>query len=376
MELPPELNPLQKLDDQAPCWCQSGKAYGSCHKNRAQDRKANTQEALNLLAKQFQKKIGCLHPDAPEGCAGKVVDSHTIQKSGPLKTIAHNGEVYSMRGAINHLVANNGRLLPQRRGISTVSTFPGFCEKHDNSLFEPIENGSFDINSANGFLLHYRNVCAEYHAKISMQFGEPVLRIMDGGRNLFQQFKAQQAAADMNFGASLAEKQLAEERTSLLASWDKQDFDGLKFYYIEYERQLPFVASFSATPKFSPDGKFIQDWSADRLRTLSVSSVNLDGHSGFMMSSTDHDLMAIFASEFEDRQIGTPSNLLRWVVANAENVAFAIDWWDRLSDRRRRHLLDLAMIGVEGDGPDEELAVYLPAIEVLPPSPVVRSISF
>jgi hypothetical protein len=376
MELPPELNPLQKLDDQALCWCQSGKTYGICHKTRAQDRKSNTQEALNLLAKQFRKKVGCLHPDAPEGCAGKIIGSHTIQKSGPLKTIARNGEVYSMRGAVNHLVENNGRLLPQRRGISTVSTFPGFCEKHDNSLFEPIENGNFDIDSANGFLLHYRNVCAEYHAKISMQFGEPVRRIMDGGRNLFQQFAAQQAAADMNFGASLAEKQLAEMRDTLLASWKKQDFGGLGYYYIEYERQLPFVASFSATPKFSPSGKFIQDWSEDRLRAISISSVNFDGHSGFMMSSADHELMTLIASEFEDRKIGTPSNLLRWVVANAENVAFAIDWWDHLSDRRQKHLLDLAMIGVTGDELDDELAVYLPAIEVLPPSPVVRSVLF
>ena len=146
MELPPPLKPHVNLVDDDPCWCLSGRSYGDCHKNRAQQRKAKPQEAFNLLAKQFRGKIGCLHPTAPEGCSGKIISSHTIQKSGPLKTISKNGEVYSMRGAGDRLIENNGKLIPQKRGISTVSVFPGFCSHHDNEFFLEIENGDFKIN--------------------------------------------------------------------------------------------------------------------------------------------------------------------------------------------------------------------------------------
>lgn len=376
MELPPLLNPFASLADDALCWCLSGKPYAICHKSRKQQRKAHPQEALNLLSKQFKKKIGCLHPSAPDGCSGKIIDSHTIQKSGPLKTIAKNGEVYAMRGASDRLVETKGKLVPPKKGIGTVSTFPGFCEKHDNDFFIPIENGEFEINSSNCFLLHYRNICSEFHAKKSMQFGEPILKLIDEGRDALDQFKAQQFSADMNFGASLAEQELDESRSELIEMWNMQDFSKLSFYFIEFDRQLPFVTSFSGTPKFSPGGTFIQDWSEEKLRGVSASSVNLNGKSGFAFSSTDHDLMHMIVSDLEERGIGTPSTLLRWVVANAENVAFEIDWWDRLAERRRKHLLDLAMIGIPFGGPEDERETYLSAVEVLPSANIARSFSF
>jgi len=376
MELPPPLNAFGDIADEKPCWCRSGKSYEACHKGRAQQRKANPQEALNLLAKQFKTKIGCLHPNAPSDCAGKIIDAHTIQKSGPLKTIAKNGEVYSLRGASNRLVQNNGRLMPQKQGIATVSTFPGFCAKHDNEFFEPIENGGFEINAINCFLLHYRNVCSELHAKSSMQFGDPVLGAVDRGRDVLAQLDAQQFAADMNFGASLAQQELAGDRSALSEMWKSNDFSKVSFYYIEFERQLPFVTSFSATPKFSLSGAHIQDWSEETLRKVSVSSVNLDGKSGLIFSSLDHDLMGTLRGDLEDKLVSTPSNLLRWVIANAENVAFEIEWWDRLSDRRRRHLLELAMIGLPFGGPNDEVGAYMAAVEVLPPVGVARSFAF
>ena len=329
-----------------------------------------------MLAKQFRKKTGCLHPSAPEGCAGKIIESHTIQKSGPLKAIARNGEVYSMRGAISRVVENSGKLLPQRKGIATVSTFPGFCEKHDNEFFSPIENGLFEIVPENCFLLHYRSVCSELHAKAAMQYGEQILTIVDGGRDAIGQLQAQQFASDMNFGASLAEGELGSAHSELKDFWKSSDYSKLSFYYIEFNRLLPFVTSFAGTPKFSPSGEVLQDWSEEKLRSLTVSSIIHEGKSGFVFSSTDHDLMLSITADFEDRRVGTPSTMLRWVVANAENVAFQVDWWERLAERRKKHLLELAMIGLPFGGPDDELATYMAEVEVLAPETVSRSFSF
>lgn len=374
MELPPTLHPRAHPTDEELCWCLSGQPYSECHKNREKQKKANPKQALDILAKQFRKKIGCLHPNSPEGCSGKIINSHTIQKSGPLKTIAKNGEFYSMKGAGDRLVENMGKLIPQKKGISTVSVFPGFCAHHDNEFFSPIENGKFEITRENCFLLHYRNVCSELHAKKSMQFGEHILSIIDSGRGKFDQFLAQQQAADMNFGASMAEKELEASRDQLNAYWIAKDFSSISFYFIEFENQLPFVGSFSATPKFSFAGDKIQDWSEEILKGVSFSSVNFDGKSGFVISSTDQDLMDLLSSELEDFLIGTPSNILRWSVSNAENLAFNIDWWDHLSDKRRKHILDLAMIGMPVDDIADEIELYLSAVEVLPKARLSRSL--
>lgn len=281
-----------------------------------------------------------------------------------------------MRGATSQIVENEGKLAPQRRGISTVSTFPGFCSKHDNEFFAPIENGDFEINSQNCFLLHYRSICSELHAKTSMQFGNQILSIMDGGREEFDQFFAQQFAADMNFGASLAEQELIETRDSLIEAWGRSDFSNLKFHFIEFDTILPFVTSFSATPQFSLGGQFVQDLSEERLRGVTLSSTVINGRTGFVFCSTDVDLMRLLTAELSDQKVGTPSTLLRWVMANAENVAFRIDWWDHLADRRKKHLLDMMMIGLPFGGPDDELAAYHAAVEVLPLAKVYRSLSF
>lgn len=376
MELPPPLKPHVNLVDDDPCWCLSGRSYGDCHKNRAQQRKAKPQEAFNLLAKQFRGKIGCLHPTAPEGCSGKIISSHTIQNSGPLKTISKNGEVYSMRGAGDRLIENNGKLIPQKRGISTVSVFPGFCSHHDNEFFLEIENGDFKINQKNCFLLHYRNVCSELHAKKSMQFGEKLLQIVDSGRNEFDQGHSQQLAADMNFGASMAQDELDDHRNQLIDSWNNQNYSNISFFFIEFKNQLPFVASFAATPKFSFSGKIIQDWSEEKLISVSLSSINLGGKSGFVISSLDKNLMSQLSSELEDPKIGNPSTILRWSVSNAENLAFHPDWWENLSDKRRKHLLNLAMIGMPVMSPDDEIKIYLNEVEVLPKSEVLNHSSF
>ena len=84
--------------------------------------------------------------------------------------------------------------------------------------------------------------------------------------------------------------------------------------------------------------------------------------------------MDLLSSELEDLLIGNPSNILRWSVSNAENLAFNIDWWDHLSDKRRKHILDLAMIGMPVDDIADEIELYLSAVEVLPKARLSRSL--
>lgn len=97
--------------------------------------------AIDKAFGKAQKKVNnlraqCFYP----GCTLYAIDSHSQQKLGQLKTIAENGEVFGMQR--NHY--QTLKKLPDSRflvrtGIAVASTFKGYCAKHDQAIFSPIE---------------------------------------------------------------------------------------------------------------------------------------------------------------------------------------------------------------------------------------------
>ncbi len=82
----------------------------------------------------------CLYP----GCGEQSIMSHSQQKKGALKWIQHNGKVCAIKRRIDAFILSNiqnGNTLPLycEVPISKVTTFPGFCGRHDKDLFDIIE---------------------------------------------------------------------------------------------------------------------------------------------------------------------------------------------------------------------------------------------
>lgn len=70
--------------------------------------------------------------------------SHSQQKKGALKWIQQNGKVYAIKRRMDAFLLSNiqtGNTLPLycEVPISKVTTFPGFCGRHDKDLFDVIE---------------------------------------------------------------------------------------------------------------------------------------------------------------------------------------------------------------------------------------------
>ena len=88
----------------------------------------------------------CMHIDETGNrCKNPSIDSHSIQKNGRLANIAEGSQVYRL-GA--NLFANDFQDLVDFTivGKSKASIFPGFCKKHDNDIFSPIENKNAILN--------------------------------------------------------------------------------------------------------------------------------------------------------------------------------------------------------------------------------------
>jgi len=115
-------------------------------------------ETNKVLDKAMRKKE-CLHPNASTSSCSRFGKAHSVQKS-KLTKIAENGHV--LKTGIGRM---SGVPSMKRVGIKQASTFYGFCNYHDNKLFEPIENKPLELNERNAFLLAFRSICLHIYYK-------------------------------------------------------------------------------------------------------------------------------------------------------------------------------------------------------------------
>jgi hypothetical protein len=126
-----------------------------------------------LMAKERETRIGTMQPiyralsqgfaktclaNALGGCCGKIIRAHSLQKA-LLLPHARNGHVYEFDP---FCVGDNG-FRPTRIGVNEATTFTGFCEHHDASLFAPIEVQEFTAQPQQLFKYHYRAVAQAYY---------------------------------------------------------------------------------------------------------------------------------------------------------------------------------------------------------------------
>lgn len=115
-------------------------------------------EKLRLNA--IEKNRNCFE----NGCHSKSIDSHILQKNGVISRI-------SERGHVKEFVTDpfqEHQIRFKKTGINEVFTFKGFCQEHDNSLFEEIEKKNFDLNNYRHQLLFaYRTSVNETRKKES-----------------------------------------------------------------------------------------------------------------------------------------------------------------------------------------------------------------
>ncbi len=105
--------------------------------------------------KNFKKPIPvrtCIYPN----CTNITIkNSHTIQKSGPLKKISEQGHVI---GPIRNWKSQEMTMLPI--GLQEASTFPGYCKEHER-IFESFERTGIFLTERDITLQLYRTVCRE-----------------------------------------------------------------------------------------------------------------------------------------------------------------------------------------------------------------------
>ena len=197
----------RKLGRNDPCWCGSGRKFKHCHLNREDQPPLQHWDASKKFKRAFSVKT-CLAPDTwLKHCCGRVSRAHTVPKSGSLKRIARKGHVYSYDvSSLKNLQKHDGALVPELLGINRASTFTGFCSRHDNQIFEPLEKRTFCGTPEQCFLLGYRARAREIYTKRAAAAFSDVLQDADKGKTLPAQMAFQTVIQPYEIGLAAALK--------------------------------------------------------------------------------------------------------------------------------------------------------------------------
>lgn len=328
LRFPAALRPNTKMGRNDPCWCGSGKKWKVCHRGREDEaRVAHTMQPITKLAKSFRAGDVCYHPDAPDFCQGAVINSHTVQRNGPLRSIARNGHVYAYRvpGAVDE------NKLPKLIGIRDASTFPGFCTAHDTKFFAPVETGPIEVGPQAAFLLTYRALVYELHQKKTSLLAPKIVATLDGGRPLYEQAFVQQIASDLAFGTKIAATELENHWNAMKADFKRKDFSRFQSIFIFFDRVLPFVSSFFVAPYEDFNDQKIQGWFDAEADYIAFSSVLCEQKSVVVLSWDATSRFGGLADQLEGCETAHVATLLfRFALANSENVFLSPDWYEGL----------------------------------------------
>ncbi len=294
-----------------------------------------------MKRKQYQIKGRCLHYEAGERC-NEFINAHSIQKKGMLTIIANNGQVYGLSSNYNALKRNKGKFSYQRIGINKMSTFLGFCKKHDNELFEPIDNFPLIPTDQQIFLYGYRSLCRELFVK------ENSLNLVESQLKESQNQKAMnELLSNLKKGNAFGLKNLKMHKSKYDDSLRNKQYTNIK-YVLFKSYQKPNMA-FSGI--FSPDYDFI----GRRLQNLADQSIEMelitfcsapmDSGWGFLFSWHESSskvcvsFMKSLATAMHEKG-NLEDFLFRLVISCCENHAISPSWWENLLSVHQEQILE------------------------------------
>lgn len=325
----------RKIGRNDPCWCGSGEKYKRCHLNREGQEPLPLWEAESQYKRAFSSKT-CSAPVAWRGeCSRQVARAHTVPKAGSLDQIARSGHVYSFVFSLTKIAQGQGILRPGLVGINRASTFTGFCSKHDDAIFAPLEKQDFSATPEQCFLLGYRALAREVFTKNSAASLSKFRRDMDRGRNQNDQFAIQTLNYFHEVGLQAGVRDGAYHKEAYDQVLVSQRFECVRAYIIEIEGPPPVMCSGGFFPEQDFEGADLQDV-ADLRRTphqLCFTSF-YGGKCGEIVFSwlpeSDEICRALIRSldAVPDRDL--TGALLRFFFASCENLHIQPEWWDHL----------------------------------------------
>ena len=328
---------MAKIGRNDPCPCGSGKKYKKCHLNR-EGQPIFTEGEVKGMASSHKIQKKCFHPSAGKvTCKGKIINAHTVSKSGSLKRIANNGKVLHFKPDINSLFETGGKLIAKEVGVNVASTFPGFCQHHDKEMFAPVEDVEFESTQYNCFLLGFRALTKEIYTKQSALELTPKMRELDRGRDQYLQMQIQSFIDAYKAGIELGMRDLNYHKEIYDKSYNNNDFSE-SYYYVVKHKEIPNILYSGAIyPEFDFEGNALQKLGTSaRLDSLSVNAISLPSGGAVVFhwigeSEVNEQLIKSLHGISDNKKA---SAITQFAFECFENLFINPTWWNVIGSKR------------------------------------------
>ncbi|MCY3626157.1 MAG: hypothetical protein OXI63_11125 [Candidatus Poribacteria bacterium] len=232
---------------------------------------------------------------------------------------------------------------PVLQGINQASTFTGFCAKHDNDIFRPLEVKNFVGTPEQCFLVGYRAIARELYFKIGADRFVPTIKSVDKGREFVDQLMIQNFIQEYELGVRVGIRDLRHYKSIYDSILTEQHFEAVRGYVIEFAEPPPVMCSGAIFPDRDFNGVKLQDLGElpSMLDQMSFSSF-FGGEYGVVVFNwlAEHGRAC---QKLIDSLKLIPNDsvihaLLNFFFAYCENILIAPDWWDGLNDGPKKDL--------------------------------------
>ena len=341
-----------KIGRNEKCWCGSGEKFKRCHYGRENEKPITKGDVIARSNKIGDRKNCYVPSELKHECEKRIINAHTISKSGSLKEIADStNHVLGLKIDLANLFKNKGKLIPARVGINKASTFKGFCSKHDKELFSCMEDRPFVGTEEQCLALMYRSVAKEIYAKEGSLLSSEIIRTGDKGKDLLRQIYIQNFAAYNKLGLEKALRELSDFKTQLDGQLLGKVKNNLCHLIIEASSPMPIAVSSIISPVYDFEGNLIQDLGNLKItaESLVFNSFSSDGR-GYVVFSWLKDSKKVlgFINTFlKIKKTEVFSQLVRLFFGFAENTFISPYWWDGLTLLQKSKIESLIMSGVD-----------------------------
>ena len=362
---PADLRPQRTMQRNHPCWCGSGKKWKQCHRDRESQQPVELGERLSRLYREFQKGY-CSHPQVgPEDCRHRIIRAHTVQLRGGLAAIAENGHVISAKTGSQDLSRNHGAFVPREVGVRSASTFMGFCDTHDNSMFKPVEAHTVRLTPESCFLFGFRAISYELFSKRAALRSVNITRELDRGKPFWCQCELQQQMHAYEEGTKRGVADCERWKKQYDTIYIKKRFEEYRCVGVTYSSVLPVVGCGAFIPEYDFAGNPLQMVSHGDAphEHVGLNLTVLNGRSVLVIGWTEgrEGPAALLGRSFGDVPDEEKANVaIQLATEHIENIYMRPSWWRGLSDAVRNTLITRMRSGIRVVGPDRELDCLRP----------------
>lgn len=336
----------KKIGRNDPCWCGSGRKFKKCHLNRSREKALPLGGIQDALRRSSNLRT-CLHPAAgPEMC-NRPIAAHTIQRSRVLRRLIDSSQhVLTFHPRYGNGVSSSG---PYRVGWRRASTITGFCGRHDQESFGPLEAGEFLVSHEQCFLLGYRALCHELFTKMQIKASHPTRQaLLDRGKALRDQLATQEIIGTFQLGIDEGLEDLGRLKEAFDPGILTNDPSVCDAVAVEFLGPLSISTTANLTPDVDFEGRRLQDLEdlSQRLDCLSVAS-DATETGGAIVFSWQRGAIAprlwveSLVTKPEEELLALLPQLLLFY---AENTYFSSAWWNGLPRDSRAHLREIAEV--------------------------------